>query len=359
MKSWIMKLWLETHDESEWPDLSTCQPQDGCHVTCLEQHPSNDNIEKMCSPDFFSKHKYKYVCRNFGMAGGKDDYSEANGTSDVPFTGDISPVYSSCSEVEENPELVPVPDPQKPPNNNDAGYLCPVSITVEDLSSTESKEENDAGVAESTRGDGQGRVVPAKKTFNLQVKKIKKRSGAHGSSAIDMNGGKASLPEDTPASPYVNVGTQQDQQHTSLYQNIDAIPKETSSKHEECVEGAKVAYPNPTEKRNRGVYPKVKRAENTPGLEDQLVPPNDKLYANLVASSDVTHALSLSDMESKQWNMETMHEKKKRQQNLHRTDGNSSNRIHEKDDAEKNGRNFTPPVWLKDPKLQVTFFVNV
>ena len=282
-----MKLWLKTHDKSEWPDLSTCQSQNACHVTCLELHPSSDIIEKMCSPDFFSRHEYKYVCRNFGMAGGKDDYSEANGKSEVPFTGDISPVYSSCSEVEENPELVPVPEPQKPSNNNEAGYLCPVSITVEDLSSTENNEENDAGVAESTRGDRRERVVPAKETFNLQVKKVKKRSGAHDISAIDMNGGKASLPADTPASLYVNLGTQPDQQHTSLYQNIDAIPKETSSKNEEYVEGAKAACPNPTEKRNRAVYPKVKKAENTPGLEDQLVPPNHQLYANLVASGEL------------------------------------------------------------------------
>ena len=282
-----MKLWLKTHDKSEWPDLPTCQSQDAYHVTCLEQHPSSDIIEKMCSPDFFSRHEYKYVCRNFGMAGGKDDYSEANGTPDVPFTGDISPVYSSCSKVKKNLELVPVPEPQKAPNNNDAGYLCPVSITVEDLSSTESNEENDAGVAESTRGDGRERVVPAKETFNLQVKKVKKRSGAHGSSAVDMNEGKASLPADTLASLYVNLGTQPDQQHTSLYQNIDAIPKETSSKNEEYVEGTKAACPNPTEKRNRAVYPKVKKAENTPGLEDQLVPPNHPLYANLVASGEL------------------------------------------------------------------------
>ena len=202
-------------------------------------------------------------------------------------------------------------------------------------------------------------MVPTTGTFKFQDKKAKERSGAHacGSSAVDMNDGEASLPKDTPALLFVNLGTQQDQQHTSLYQNIDTIPKETSSKHEEFVEEAKVACPNPTEKRNRAVYPKVKKAENTPGLEDQLVPPNHQLYANLVASNDDTHALSLSEMEAEQSNMETKHEKKERQQNLQCIDENSSKGIHEKDDAEKNGRNFIPTVWLNDPELQITFFV--
>ena len=55
--------------------------------------------------------------------------------------------------------------------------------------------------------------------------------------------------------------------------------------------------------------------------------------------------------------METKHEKKERQQNLQCIDENSSKGIHEKDDAEKNGRNFIPTVWLNDPELQITFFV--
>ena len=129
MNSWIMKIWLETHDESVWPDLSTHQPPGACHVTCLEQHPTSDMIEKMCSPDFFSEHEYKYVCGKFGMAGGKNFYLKADGTYPA--------VYSSCIKLKENPEVVP----QKAPNNNDAGYLFPVSITVEDLSSIEGYEK--------------------------------------------------------------------------------------------------------------------------------------------------------------------------------------------------------------------------
>ena len=328
MNSWIMKIWLKTHDKSEWPDLSTPQPRGACHVTCSEKHSSNDIIEKMCSPDFISENEYTYVCRRSGIAGGKDVYSKTDGTLDV--TDDIyqyPTVYSSYIKLEENPELVP----QKAPINNDASYLYPVSTTVGDLSSFEGNEENDNGVTESTRGHGGGRVVPTTRTFNPQVKKLKKRSGAHGSSAVDLNNGKASLLEDTPDLLYVNLGTQPDQEYTPLYENIKVIPRETSSKREEYVEGGKVACLNPVEKRNRAVYPKVKGAENTRGLGDQLVLPNHQLYANLVASSDDTHALLLSDIQAEQWNMEILYE--------------------------KNSRNSTQPVWPQDPELEITFFV--
>ena len=61
MKSWIMQLWLKNHDESEWPDLSICQTNDACHVLDAAKHPSRQNMERMCSEDFFAKHNYRYV----------------------------------------------------------------------------------------------------------------------------------------------------------------------------------------------------------------------------------------------------------------------------------------------------------
>ena len=61
MKSWIMGSWLQSHDESEWPDLSICQTDDACHVTDMKSHPSKEEIENMCPDEFFAKHKYTYV----------------------------------------------------------------------------------------------------------------------------------------------------------------------------------------------------------------------------------------------------------------------------------------------------------
>ena len=61
MLSWIMALWLNKHEKSEWPVLPVSQPDDAIHVTNSEEHPSREDIEKMCSQGFFTRHKYLYV----------------------------------------------------------------------------------------------------------------------------------------------------------------------------------------------------------------------------------------------------------------------------------------------------------
>ena len=61
MTSWIMKFWLENHDKSKCPDLDIRQPVDASHVTNAGMHPSKQNIESMCSEDFFDKHWYRRV----------------------------------------------------------------------------------------------------------------------------------------------------------------------------------------------------------------------------------------------------------------------------------------------------------
>ncbi len=60
MQSWLMKLWLGYHGKDEWPDLSISQPDDASHVTKEENRPSQDDIKKMCSDDFFAEHEYGY-----------------------------------------------------------------------------------------------------------------------------------------------------------------------------------------------------------------------------------------------------------------------------------------------------------
>ena len=64
MLSWIMTLWLNKHEKSEWPVLPVSQPDDAIHVTNSEEHPSREDIEKMCSQGFFTRHKYLYVAKN-------------------------------------------------------------------------------------------------------------------------------------------------------------------------------------------------------------------------------------------------------------------------------------------------------
>ena len=60
MNSWIMRRWLETHKKEEYPDLPITQENDAFHVLPKSRHPPEESIERMCSPGFFSQHKYKY-----------------------------------------------------------------------------------------------------------------------------------------------------------------------------------------------------------------------------------------------------------------------------------------------------------
>ncbi|XP_022781529.1 uncharacterized protein LOC111322654 isoform X1 [Stylophora pistillata] len=357
MESWIMKLWLQNHDKSKWPDLSIRQPQDACHVTNSDQHPSSDVIEKMCSPDFFSKHEYKYVSRTFFTTSSDDDYSKAYGTSDMQGMRNDLEYQTACGECtteEETPELVPVPKPQKTPNNDESGYLCPVSIKVEDLTSIESYQRNVSGVADFPKSHEQKNEVTSAGIFYLQVKKIKKiRVGAYDLSAIDADEDKVSLMEDN----YVNLRPQPDQHHTAFYQNIQLVLKEGSCELEEDAKKAAAACEKPTEDMNGAVYCKVKKTKNPHLLKDQLVPLNHQLYANVEASSVTTHALPPSDMEGEQSDMETIHKEKEAEQHFRQTDEHSWNAVREKDGAEKNGSNSSLPVWLKDPELEVLFYV--
>ena len=120
MMSWIMKLWRQNHPESEWPDLSICQPEDACHVTTTEKHPSKENIEKMCSEDFFVKHHYKYV-----------------GTSSTDVRDDE--YYASCSsegsfEVDDSFDSLKRNEAALVPEDYATGSTCPMEKESEEES---------------------------------------------------------------------------------------------------------------------------------------------------------------------------------------------------------------------------------
>ena len=119
MTSWIMQLWLQNHDESEWPDLSIRQTDDASHVLDEDhQHPSIQNIKKMCSEEFFAKHTYRYVqeadnnCNGSCPSGGSYEEDGSLYTS----------AYSSRI-VRKNKALLP--------SNEDAsGHSCPAEMTT-------------------------------------------------------------------------------------------------------------------------------------------------------------------------------------------------------------------------------------
>lgn len=106
MKSWIMQLWLTTHNEEDWPDLSVSQEIDVPHVLGGDSHPSEGNIEKMCSEEFYAQHRYKYVeCSD--VYGSKEPFEKSVNPSDS------LPYENSCQVGEAN----------------ESDYLCPVTET--------------------------------------------------------------------------------------------------------------------------------------------------------------------------------------------------------------------------------------
>jgi len=90
MKSWIMQLWLKNHHESEWPDLSICQPDDAGHVLDAAEHPSWENIERICSEDFFTKHHYNYLFENSATCSSRPCSEENTAFTSSPYNKEPS-----------------------------------------------------------------------------------------------------------------------------------------------------------------------------------------------------------------------------------------------------------------------------
>ena len=88
MQSWMMKFWLNNHDQSEWPDFPVYQPDGARHVTRAEDHPPKEVIETMCSESFFTHHKYLYVeSIQSSVAGAVDeDQYEFRETSNISLS---------------------------------------------------------------------------------------------------------------------------------------------------------------------------------------------------------------------------------------------------------------------------------
>lgn len=113
MKSWMMKCWLQTHGESEWPDLNVCQTEDSSHVLHETLHPSPKNIEKMCSDEYFGKHTYRY----------DKNVNEYFGEDESLYT------YARCEVAANSLE-------------DTSGYLCPKESCVDAFKSKKLQDES-------------------------------------------------------------------------------------------------------------------------------------------------------------------------------------------------------------------------
>ena len=386
MKSWIMTFWLENHDKSEWPDLTICQTEDACHVTDTKNHPSKDVIEKMCSDEFFAKHKYKYVDHPSVTVKDDEDYayaycpkagnSAANESLDV--SSEYQAAYSSPNPVERDTythtnilddTYVAMNQEPKEPDDNESGYLCPIAIEAEQRSDNEDRSSNQ----DTTEGFGSKRShtelcqaeavsrTPHETTYSQETK-IKKRVVEYSNIAFSFDQDEASWDEDaecipncdTPPVAYENVVYLLDEAHTSHDEDAGFI-----AKHEPCLG----EYENMDDDGSLDSDPLACLYQNAaafltcthPTVSDQLVPQSDHLYANMQEKVDVVtkDTRSQLDTEAGQPHIETHHQE---QETLPQPD-------HARDDIAGNNSagvsesNPIAPSWLNDPKLEVTFYV--
>ena len=123
-----MKRWLETHNKDEYPDLSITQENDAFHVLPESRHPSEENIERMCSPGFFSQHKYNYVERaiDFRL---KESFEElGNPSASPPYDEPVRDHSQDCVA-------------KVATSNEDLGYACPVNARMRSMD-TENEKVN-------------------------------------------------------------------------------------------------------------------------------------------------------------------------------------------------------------------------
>ena len=381
MKSWIMTLWLANHDQNEWPDLSICQTEDACHVTDTKKHPSKDGIEKMCSDEFFTKHNYKYVEITSGTVGGdENDYeysccpkagnSEANEIS-------YQVAYSSHMSGEGDHKRLAMNQAPKEPDDNGAGYLCPVGMEAEQHSDTErsSSSPNTTEVVGCKRSrieicQDEAVSRTANEAAYPKETKIRKSVVEYSNSAFLLDQDEDSWDEnmesifnyDTPGVAYQNVAYISHQGHSSQDEDTGFV-----AKHEKCHEeyqnifmigafnGDDVSAKENTlacSYKNAAYFTCSSPTGAKQSGSDQLVPQSDHLYANV----EKTTAVRTQDAMSQETGQSHIEADYQEREPLTQPD-------HAHDDIPgRNGvgvpkHNSLLRSWLNDPQLEVIYYI--
>ena len=379
MTSWIMRFWLESHDESEWPDLTICQTEVACHVTDMRSRPSKEVIEKMYSYEFFANHKYKHVdVPSVTVRDDEDDdysffskagNSEAN--ESLYIISDYEAADISPNPVERDHKFMAVNQEPREPDSNESGYLSSIAMEAEPRSDTEHRSSNQS----TTEGFGSNRShteiyqaevfsrTAHEATFS-QATKIKKRVVEYNKSAFSSDQDEASWDEDTESirnydTPIVaseNAVYILDQSHTSQGEGTRFIPKQEACLVEnEAMDSDSSAC----------FYQNAAFWTCThPTVPDQLVPRGDHLYANMQEKLDgVTGTRSLQGMETGQPHMEARYQEHETSPQLNHAlqdiaSNNSAGPLRSLASAvgflKRNPRASLLEI---DPKLKVTFYV--
>ena len=377
MKSWIMTLWLANHDQSEWPDLSICQTEDACHVTDTKKHPSKDVIEKMCTDEFFAKHKYKYVKITSDTVGDEEndyDYSccpKAGNSEANEISYQVA--YSSHMSGEGDHKRLAMNQAPKEPDDNGTGYLCPVGMEAGQHSDTErsSSSPNTTEVAGCKRSrieicQDEAVSRTANEASYPKETKIRKSVVEYSNSAFILDQDEDSSDEnaesisnyDTPGVPY-QVTYMSLQGHSSQdedtgfiakyekcheeYQNIcmicafngDDVSAKENTLACSCQNAAYFTCSSPTGAKQSG--------------SDQLVPQSDHLYVNVEKTTEVRTQDAMSQ-ETGQSHIEAdCQEKEALPQPDHDIPGSNGDGVPK--------HNSLLRSWLNDPQLEVIYYI--
>ena len=369
MTSWIMRCWLESHDESEWPDLTICQTEDACHVTDMKNHPSKEVIEKMCSDEFFAKHKYKYVgdptvtTRNeedvYYSINPKVGNSEANERLDI--SSEYEAAYISPDPVERENKFMPINQEPRGLDGNESGYLSPVAMEAEQRRETKHHTSNQGltegiGSKRSHTEIHQAKAVSrrAQEATYSQVAKIKKRVVEYSNAAFSADHEETSWAEDAKSIPnydtsreaYENAIYILDQGYTSHLEGTGFIPR-----HDACLDMYEAMKGDSLMclYQNAAIW-------TDPTVPDQLVPQSDHLYANMQEEVDgVTGTRSLLGTETGKPHLEARCQDSRQETSPQL--GHALHDIASKNSAGVSEQNSIGPSWLNDSKLEVTFYV--
>ena len=265
MKSWMMQLWLQNHSESEWPDLSISQ--DGAHVLNEGRHPSKQDIERMCSEDYFAKHNYRY---NNSRLSEKDKtlYSSVY----------ANPIYLTVDKTSSN----------KMGQNNIVPYDVPGERkhVIGEINQNRGPHEESRNKASGM--DLQDCTIQDKATKHLS-KDNKAPKMEHGDCFIDdkpiSNGGQRRENQDTLVlgqnvqnSDLQSSTPQKEQDKCSLYDKPTSNPTATESKNREY-QNALALQESPNEAlENKTLTNKRKRPTNLLGDKDE-----NRQYQNVPA----------------------------------------------------------------------------
>ena len=107
IKSWLMELCSNSPTKRKLHDV--CQPEDACHLLKERDRPRKEDIEKMCSKGYFTKHATQSIHNEEHAYTYISDFQEKGCSFKFSFSVRLSGTYSHPFHQFENRFLLSYP----------------------------------------------------------------------------------------------------------------------------------------------------------------------------------------------------------------------------------------------------------